>query len=154
MQICKELSDITIMGQGDSISGVDGGHLPEYFLGKRIRQTWDQGWDFQPELLRKNCQGMSMDSPLVFHHCDLGPFNIMVQIEAGEISIGVIDWECAGFVPQDWVRTKYVVSGGMDFDLVGGSREARRDFRDRMQLGLGQHGYREASESWQACRSL
>lgn len=146
VRICKEIA--ASFGQGKKVAGIDGGHLPEYFLGKRSGNDWD----FNPEVLLQYCLEIKMDcDTLVFYHCDLGPSNIMVRMVAGDPVVGLIDWECAGFVPKDWVRTKYLVSGGMDFDLPrGSSREARHEWRDRIEAYLGVEDFKEVSESWQA----
>ncbi|CAI7586955.1 unnamed protein product [Penicillium palitans] len=54
-----------------------------------------------PSQLLKNCTEMSMDvSTLVFYHCDLGPTNLLVDASTG--SLGIIDWELAGYVPIEW----------------------------------------------------
>lgn len=67
---------------------------------------------------------MSMDvSRLVFYHCDLGPTNILVDISTG--SLDIIDWELAGYVPIEWVRTKFRISAGMDFNY--GNEYSKRD---------------------------
>lgn len=43
---------------------------------------------------------LGMDcSDLMLHHCDLGPQNIIVELTTK--TIGIIDWEMAGFVPKD-----------------------------------------------------
>lgn len=149
VRICKELAATFDNSEGSCIAGIDGGHLPEYFLGKRSGKDWD----FAPGLLLQYCLDMKMDcSALVFYHCDLSPGNVMVHMkEAGEPAVGIIDWECAGFVPKDWVRTKYLVCGSMDFELPEGStREARREWRDRMERCLEEEGFKDISESWRA----
>ncbi|KAK6851458.1 hypothetical protein PG995_012580 [Apiospora arundinis] len=48
--------------------------------------------------------GMNCAVPFHFYHCDLGPGNIILDVKEGDddgrsISIGIIDWEIAGFVP-------------------------------------------------------
>jgi hypothetical protein len=35
----------------------------------------------------------------------------------------MIDWETAGYVPREWVRTKFHLSSGMDFPKWGGELE-------------------------------
>jgi hypothetical protein len=30
-------------------------------------------------------------------------------------SIGIIDWELAGYVPEEWIKTKFNLSSGMNF---------------------------------------
>lgn len=53
-------------------------------------------------------------STFVFYHCDLGPTNLLVDTSTG--SLGIIDWELAGYNPIEWVRTKFRLSAGMDFN--------------------------------------
>jgi hypothetical protein len=66
---------------------------------------------------------MSIDvSTFVFYHCDLGPTNLLVDTSIG--SLGIIDWELAGYVPIEWVRTKFRLSAGMDFNY--GDEDSKR----------------------------
>jgi aminoglycoside phosphotransferase len=53
-------------------------------------------------------------SDLVFYHADMGLTNIVVENEPKTRAIGVIDLEIAGYLPRDWVRTKFRVSSGMN----------------------------------------
>lgn len=76
---------------------------------------------------------MSMDvSRLVFCHCDLDPTNILVNISTG--SLGIIDWELAGYVPIERVRTKFRISAGMDFDY--GDEYSKKDWRRKVAQRL------------------
>lgn len=85
-------------------------------------------------------------SDLVLHHSDMGPQNILVELEKKIVS--VIDWEMAGFVPRDWVRTKFCVSWARNFDFPGVDTELSKDWRERVQVKLGEKGYREVAEAW------
>ncbi|OAR02686.1 hypothetical protein LLEC1_00700 [Akanthomyces lecanii] len=101
--ICAELA---VPAPQSNISGVDGCWVPERYLCGR-------DMDCSPKNLKKSCSELGMDcSTLVFYHCDLGPSNILVDLE--NYSIGVIDWEIAGFVPIEWMRTKFRVSSGLE----------------------------------------
>ncbi|OAQ73792.1 protein kinase-like protein [Pochonia chlamydosporia 170] len=123
--ICKELS---VPSEKGSICGVDGNELSEQYLCEREV-------DCRPENLWKSCVELGMDcSNLVFYHCDLGPSNVLVD-QAND-SIGIIDWETAGFVPVEWIRTKFRVSSGMDL-----SAGDELDWRRRVMLHLGQMGF-------------
>lgn len=125
---------------GDKISGVDGNHLSDLFLCKDT-----SGHDCEPQRLRKNCQELGMDcSSLVFYHCDLGPGNIIINPTDG--SIGIIDWETAGYVPIDWVRTKFCLSSGMD--LPAESVDARQEWRKKVARCLGDMGFSEVADTW------
>lgn len=102
-EICGELA---VPPESDSITGVDGNSLPELYLSGP-----GPGKDCSPQNLRKSCLELGMDcSKLVFYHCDLGPTNVLVDRVSG--SDGVIDWEVAGFVPREWILTKFRLSRG------------------------------------------
>ncbi|AEO60408.1 hypothetical protein MYCTH_2120439 [Thermothelomyces thermophilus ATCC 42464] len=134
--ICTELAAWT----GDGIHGVDGRNLSDLYL------TPLHGIeDMSPQNLLRNCANFGMDcSQFVFYHCDLGPGNII--IDPGERSFGVVDWEMAGFVPREWIRTKVRVSSGLD--LHGDDDESRQDWRRRLQGRLGQDGFPEIADRW------
>jgi aminoglycoside phosphotransferase len=136
--VCKELAQ----WQADDsiISGVDGQYLSDRYLTPRAGLPTKK--DFSPGTLLNNCKDVGMDcSTLVFYHCDLGPGNIIVDPTKG--SIGIIDWETAGFVPREWIRTKFRVSGGMD--LPG---DDRVDWRKRVQIELGKEGFLDVAHKW------
>jgi serine/threonine protein kinase len=136
VKVCKELA----VWQADYISGVDGRHLSETHL-TRLGQPED----CSPQNLLTNCNDLGMDcSIFVLYHCDLGPGNIIVNLADG--SIGIIDWETAGFVPREWIRTKFRISGGMD--LPGSDQELRVDWRRRVQRRLGEEGFPDIAERW------
>ncbi|SMY30118.1 unnamed protein product [Zymoseptoria tritici ST99CH_1A5] len=147
-KLCKDLA--ALMGSSARIAGIDGSHLAEYFLGTRSGKEWN----FDPEIMKQRSIDRGMDcSALTFYHCDLGPNNILIRTGPTGVSIGVIDWECAGFVPASWIRTKFILAGGMDFEIPGGSKEARQEWRIRMEEALGQDGFKESLKSWQAWSS-
>ncbi|KAB8275888.1 hypothetical protein BDV30DRAFT_53736 [Aspergillus minisclerotigenes] len=88
---------------------------------------------------------MSVDvSTFVFYHCDLDPTNILVHTSTG--SLGIIDWELAGYVPIEWVRTKFRLSAGMDFNY--GDEDSIKDWRRRVAQRLGKMGYRDVVVAW------
>lgn len=87
VEVCRELISAA---SGTAISGVDGGVLSERYLGV------DK--DCSPKTLRDSCLQIGMDcSKLVFYHCDMGATNVL--FDPVDHSVGVIDWETAGFVP-------------------------------------------------------
>ena len=134
--ICKELA----VWQADKISGVDGQYLSDHFLTRVVMPN-----DCCPQNMLSNCKELGMDcSIFYFYHCDLGPGNIIVNLEEG--SLGIIDWETAGFVPAEWIRTKFCVASGMD--LPGGDEDSRVDWRRRVQRQLGKKGFLEIAEQW------
>ena len=134
--ICKELA----VWKADSISGVDGQYLSDGFLTRKGLPK-----DFSPRNLPINCKDLGMDcSTFIFYHCDLGPGNIIVNPTEG--LIGIIDWETAGFVPKEWIRTTFRISGGMD--LPGGDQESRVDWRRRVNRELEREGFPDIVEQW------
>lgn len=137
--ICKKLAE----WKGNTISGVDGNHLPEEYL-----TSAEDSENFCPEVLMENCKALGMGSPdLVFYHCDLGPGNIIVT--GVNEPLGVIDWETAGFVPKGWVQTKFRLSSGMD--LCG---DDPRDWRNRVSMKLEKEGYPEIGQRYMEWVSL
>lgn len=129
--------------RGDIISGVDGRQLSERYLAKFNSKTADA---LSPQQLMNNCTEISMDiSTLVFYHCDLGPTNILVDVSTG--SLGIIDWEIAGYVPIEWIRTKFRLSAGMDLSQ-GDDDDSRRDWRRKVAQHLGKLGYNDVVEAW------
>lgn len=85
--------------KGDIVSGVDGHQLLERYLVKGNSNAVDA---LSPQQLLRNCTEMSMDvSTLVFYHCDLGPTNLLIDTSTG--SLGIIDWELAGYAQQEWI---------------------------------------------------
>lgn len=128
--ICREL---TVPAELDTISGVDGQFLSERYLCR-------QDIDCSPQNLRKSCEELGMDyANLAFYHCDLGSTNILVDLQ--NASIAIIDWETAGFVPVEWIRTKFRVSSGMN--LSSGDQV---DWRRRVMLQLGEAGFKDVAE--------
>ncbi|KAJ0419550.1 kinase-like domain-containing protein [Aspergillus carlsbadensis] len=136
--VCNHLAEWS----GDSISGVDGRQLLERYLIKGNGKAADA---LSPQQLLENCTEMSMDvSTLVFCHCDLGPTNLLVDTET--LSLGIIDWELAGYVPIEWVRTKFRLSAGMDFNYE--DEDSKKDWRRRVAQHLEQMGYRDVVDAW------
>lgn len=134
--ICKELAQ----WQADCIGGVDGQYLSDaYLLGDGLPN------DLTPQNLLKICKDIGMDcSIFVFYHCDLGPGNIIVNHTKDWI--GIIDWETAGFVPKEWIRTKFRISSGLD--LSDDDQVSRVDWRRRVQIELGKEGFLDVAQRW------
>jgi serine/threonine protein kinase len=139
-ELCVHLAKKT----GQHISGMNGSHLPEFYLLKD-----DTECDFAPPNLEANSREIGMDcSTLCFYHCDLGPGNILVDLETGEVAI--IDWECAGYVPEAWIRTKFRVCSSMNLECSTNCEElhSREEWRHLMHTSLGERGFTDAAESW------
>ncbi|EPS31004.1 hypothetical protein PDE_05958 [Penicillium oxalicum 114-2] len=128
--------------KGDTISGVDGNSLQEWYLRKGNDDSADA---VTPEQLTKNCTAMEMDvSNLVFYHCDLGPTNLLVDPSTS--ALGIIDWEIAGYVPIEWVRTKFRLSPGIDFTYTDDA--SKTDWRRRVAQRLEKMGYRDVVDAF------
>lgn len=139
--ICAKLAK----WKGNTICGVDGRQLLEVYLSEG-----DSTDMLAPEQLRKNCLQMSMDvSSLVFCHLDLGPCNLIV--DPAKDSIGIIDWELAGYVPREWVKTKFNLSSGMDFPTADASE--RSGWRRLVATRLAEIGFTDAIDGWLSFRS-
>lgn len=145
VDICKEL--VSYGGKGTAICGVDGQHLNENWM-SRPGQA-----DQSPQAQLDCCSEIRMDcSDLVLSHNDMGPYNIIVNLaQMNKDTIGVIDWEMAGFVPRDWIRTKFRICFAMDFDFPGhdhGRMSECVDWRRRVQLKLEQEGFHDVGEAY------
>lgn len=73
-------------------------------IGVGCRELW-QDPDAYEQALATARQILSLSHDITFTHGDLLPHNIMVS--DGHIS-GVIDWECAGWLPEHWEYTSAV----------------------------------------------
>ncbi|KND86903.1 hypothetical protein TOPH_08474 [Tolypocladium ophioglossoides CBS 100239] len=135
--ICRELS----AWQSSKISGADGGYLSDQFLTPRSQERLD----FRPESLVANCKAAGMDcTTYFFYHCDLGPGNILLDVS--KRTVGIIDWETAGFVPREWIRTKFHISSGMDLDMPGD--DGRIEWRVAVRRQLAKEGFPEVADEW------
>lgn len=139
VDICKELAQL----KSNQICGVDGAHLSENWMKPPIALD-----GYSPEELLGYCEEIGMDcTDFVLHHCDMGPTNVIVDYTEG-CTVGLIDWEVTGFVPKAWIRTKFLVCWGMDFDFPGEDVEKSKDWRQRVQVQLGQEGFCEVADAW------
>ncbi len=142
-KICMELST----WEGETISGVDGKRLTDQFLEKSTDEM-----SFDPGRLLENCKKIGMDcSSSVFYHADLGPGNIL--LDEMDRSISIIDWETVGYVPKDWIRTKFHCSSGMDLPERAGDI-LPTDWRVRVARELARLGFREVVDEWVAWYGL
>ncbi|TRX91279.1 hypothetical protein FHL15_007884 [Xylaria flabelliformis] len=139
-KICMELAT----WEGELIGGVDGKQLTDLYLLKSSAKI-----DFNPDQLLKNCEEIGMDcSSLVFYHCDLGPGNILLDEDDDGVSIGIIDWETAGYVPKEWIRTKFRCSSGLDLSERAVESAPRSDWRRRVSQELEGLGFSDVVERW------
>jgi hypothetical protein len=141
VSICKFLES----RENDMLSGVDGKNVLEPFLIKYGAKE-----DYSPHNLLQGCELMGMDcSKFVFYHADLGPGNIMVEDTPETGTVGIIDWEVAGFFPRGWIRTKFRISSGLN--LPDSVTDNPIEWRSGVQKLLGMHGFEDYStefESW------
>jgi aminoglycoside phosphotransferase (APT) family kinase protein len=80
-----------------------------------------------------------------FYHADLGPSNVLIELPSGVVN--VIDWETAGYVPREWIMTKFRFCGGLDFNKEDGVAETY-DWRVRVSRQLGKKGFPDVAESY------
>lgn len=126
------------------IGGVDGRDLPESFLASKGDDRNDR---FSHEKLLQNCKDLNMDcSKSLLCHCDLAPSNILLDLKSGSLS--VIDFECVGYVPIDWIRTKFRLCAGLDLTQYDHGDEARSAWRSGMQKKLELEGFPDVAERW------
>jgi len=140
VKICKELAQ----RRHNEICGVDGGCLSEDWI-KPPRAL--NGYSH--EILLQYCKELKMKcDAFVLYHCDIGPKNAIVDLREG-CKVGLVDWEVTGFVPEEWIRTKFCVCWGMDFDFPDNDVESK-DWRHRVQLQLAQEGFSEVEKAWRS----
>ncbi|KAF4952720.1 hypothetical protein FSARC_12588 [Fusarium sarcochroum] len=140
-EICNELSAWT----SEYITGVDGARVFDPWL-----DMFANPIDISPENLLRNCEHLKMDlSTFVFNHNDLGPTNVMVDLDHS-CEIGIVDWEMAGFVPREWVRTKLAGCGAMDFCWKGvdPNDPSMKEWRVRVAQQLQNYGFPEVLEAY------
>ncbi|KAJ5922829.1 hypothetical protein N7516_010532 [Penicillium verrucosum] len=141
VKVCETLEG----WKGDMLGGVDGKGIPEEYLVKLGAVTKD----FRPEKLTEVCQLMGMDcSRFVFYHADLGPGNIVVEDVPRSGTIGIIDWEIAGYFPRGWIRTKFRISSGLDLPNPGVNESYW--WRSEVQKLLEKHGFEDHVADWQS----
>ncbi|OAG04876.1 uncharacterized protein CC84DRAFT_1196889 [Paraphaeosphaeria sporulosa] len=138
VRICKEMAE----WEGKMLSGVDGQGIPEYYLQPRGVDDFTS--------LQETCATIGMDcSTFFFYHADLGPCNIIVEDEPERGTIGIIDFEIAGYFPRGWIRTKFRISSGMNLP-PSSKQEDPLWWRRQVQMELGVDGFEDFTEEWQA----
>lgn len=147
-KVTKLYKDLAaLIGSSVRIARIDSLYLAEYFLGTRSRKEQN----FDPKIIKQRSIDRRIDcSALTFYYCDLGPNNILIRTGPTGVSIGIIDQEYAGFVPASQIRTKFILARGIDFKILGGSKEARQEQRIRIEEALRQDSFKESLKSQQA----
>lgn len=137
-EICKDLAT----WKGTAICGVDGKYLTEHYLTRTGAAA-----KFDSDTLLKNCKASGMDcSSFVFYHCDLGPGNIL--LDKSDMSIAIIDWEIAGYVPKEWICTKFRCSSGHNLPQRAGCETF--DWRVRVGRVLEKLEFYDVADEWLA----
>ena len=132
--------------KGDGAYGVHGKEMLELYLGRQDNAV-DESEKLRPSSLLSNCERIGMDiTSLSFHHCDLGPGNVLVDLNTDPLSIGIIDWGVTGYVPREWIRTKFRLSGGMDFEF--GDNNEQIEWRRSVAQQLEAMGFTDVVHEW------
>ncbi|KAK4201564.1 kinase-like domain-containing protein [Triangularia verruculosa] len=102
--------------------------------------------DYRVEVLQQHCKELGMDcSVFVLSHNDLGPTNIIVNGNR----IMVLDWEMAGYVPLEWVRTKFAICGALCAERVSSTCvEHNNDHQMWVEQKLGEMGFPEVTQAY------
>lgn len=115
--------------------------------------------DDRVETIQQQCEALGMDcSVFVLAHNDLGPTNIIVDGDR----VTVIDWEMAGYVPLEWVRTKFAICGVLGVEHVyrepGGEGPVRversGEYPARVEKRLGEMGFPEVTAAYKRMYDL
>ncbi|GAM88508.1 hypothetical protein ANO11243_065410 [Dothideomycetidae sp. 11243] len=139
--------------RSDSIVGIDGAQFAEPWLDMQLKHRAVH--NYSPEAMQEVCEKLGMDcSTFVFCHCDLGPYNII--IDGSPEKVGIIDWEMAGYAPLAWIRTKFGVSWALEFDwrpdedpTQPSTRRRQKEWRILMAQHLGEMGFPEVMDTWE-----
>ncbi|KAJ5319017.1 uncharacterized protein N7506_011721 [Penicillium brevicompactum] len=138
VDVCKFLEK----GECDVLRGVDGKNALEPYLIKYGAED-----DYSPGNLQQACESMGMDcSTFVFYHADLGPGNIIVEDIPKTGSVGIIDWELAGYFPRGWIRTKFRISRGLI--LEDSATDNPTEWRAGVDKLLEDHGFEHYASQW------
>jgi hypothetical protein len=125
------------------LGGVDEENLPEQYL---IRSG--AAHDYSSANLQEGCKAMGMDcSCFVFYHTDLGFTSLIVENEPILGTVGIIDWECAGYFPRGCVKTKFRLCSGMN--LPPSATDYPTWWRLEVQKLLGVNGFEDHAKAWQ-----
>ena len=142
VNVCKEMAE----WKGHVFGGVDGNNIPERYLLKPRAPK-----DFSSAKLQAACEAMGMDClRVVFYHADLGPTNIIVEHKPNSGTLGIIDFEIAGYFPRSWIRTKFRICSGMD--LPFSVTNDPHWWRVEVQKALGSNGFDDVRKAWEEWR--
>ncbi|KAF2249616.1 hypothetical protein BU26DRAFT_286842 [Trematosphaeria pertusa] len=159
--------------ESDFLGGVNGKGIQEPFLVRGSSLGRDDSM-YNPLAMHKFCEqvGMGMQPPFVFYHADLGPTNVLVldgtdtastpssstdssstnTFNSPKAAIGIIDFEVAGFLPKDWIMTKFCVTGGMDLSFEDDDKVEGQDpvwWRMKVATGVRDKlGLRQVAHEW------
>jgi hypothetical protein len=86
-------------------------------------------------------------SVFVLSHNGFGPTNIIINGDR----IMVLDWELAGYVHMEWVRTKFAIWGALWVERVSSTGiERDSEYPVRVERKLGEMGFTEVTEAYKA----
>ncbi|KAK8050294.1 hypothetical protein PG994_012024 [Apiospora phragmitis] len=139
IEICRELAHWT----ADYIGGLNKRTLADCYLA-------GQDHSFTNDHLLAASKEMGINCSVPFHlcHCDLGPGNILVDVN--DRSIGIIDWETADFIPWEWIRTKFRLSAGLDLPWRD---DSRLEYKRRVGVKMGGLGFPDVVDAISARRA-
>jgi Ser/Thr protein kinase RdoA (MazF antagonist) len=65
----------------------------------------------------QSCEALGMCCvKMSLYHLDPGPGNILLDVDTK--MMGVIDFECVGYVPDGWITTEFKVCSGFRLKLL------------------------------------
>ena len=138
-EICIELAT----WKGKTISGVDGNYLGDVLLSPLVPGSYPCEYNLDCEATLQSARRKGLDcSSLVFYHCDLSSANIIIDVKTK--SFTVIDWEMAGFVPRDYVATRFCLAPALA--TTGGQKD--RLWPNAITSKLAESGFKEVSEEF------
>jgi hypothetical protein len=101
--------------------------------GRRLNEAWWDMGEAEKEAVVSRVAGVCQE---------------LRGFSAGE-RVVVVDWEMAGYMPLEWVRTKFAVCGVLRVERGrGAALEVNQDYRARVERRLGEIGFPEVTEAY------
>lgn len=135
---CVEVATLTSNKPG---TGVDGTAAQNGRFGKFLRRK------DMPDILA-NCKTLSLDveSPFCLFHGDLGPTNVLIDIQ--KETIGIIDWQSAEYVPKEWIGINFARAVAMVQDPPIPDTYKSNDYAQRVWEALQRLGFSDDGSTW------
>lgn len=147
IEICEEMASAW---SSNSMTGVDGRPLAETWL-----DACGDSLPLNPDELKGICEQLGMDcsKPFVFAHNGITGHEVIVNTDGqGKTSVvGLMNWEMAGYVPLEWIRTKFASSWGLNFawpDVPGG-HPSERELRELLDKMMGEKGLPDVTRAYE-----